>query len=154
MSSSSSDGGGSGIAPPMWQAAVIGGLMFTMYLSSFFNLTIRFRSLIQPCVLYHVLSGDSLILRIQVFLNFIYLFYLLFFELLVVIFLVFLCCRNTSTDIWTSFSQHCLVLYLFLSTLHSFRCSSGYAHLHPHCYYIFMIINQFRMFGLVIKDVF
>uniref|UniRef100_A0A7N0UTL7 Phosphatidic acid phosphatase type 2/haloperoxidase domain-containing protein n=1 Tax=Kalanchoe fedtschenkoi TaxID=63787 RepID=A0A7N0UTL7_KALFE len=50
---------------PIWQAVAIGGLIFSVFVSSFFNLTHRLRSLLQPWVLKRVLACDALIIRIQ-----------------------------------------------------------------------------------------
>ncbi|XP_010257589.1 PREDICTED: lipid phosphate phosphatase delta [Nelumbo nucifera] len=52
---------------PAWQVISLSGILIWVAISSFFNVTQKLRSLTQPWVTYHVLTGTPLILQVQNF---------------------------------------------------------------------------------------
>ncbi|KAF8398550.1 hypothetical protein HHK36_017480 [Tetracentron sinense] len=52
---------------PLWQVVSLSGILLWTVVSSFFNVTLKLRSLTQPWVTRHVITGTPLILQIQSF---------------------------------------------------------------------------------------
>lgn len=50
----------------VWQGAILGGILFWLFSSSYLNLTLKLRSFLQPFVIHYVQSGTPILLQIQV----------------------------------------------------------------------------------------
>lgn len=50
----------------VWQGLALSGIFSWIVITSYFNVTKKIRSLVQPCVAHHVVTGTSTILKIQV----------------------------------------------------------------------------------------
>jgi len=126
----------------LWQGLALCGIVSWIVLSSSLDVTRKLRTLVQPWVSHHVITGTPIILQIQVSITFhqykhnpdiLLLYWILcvgfifsFFSFFVAFF-VALICRNISMDFWMLYSLDYPVLFLCLSTLLFFLCSSGYA---------------------------
>jgi len=132
----------------LWQGLTLCGIVSWIFISSCLNVTQKLRNLVQPWVSHHVITGTPIILQIQVSINFhrhkknpffvlnsvceVFFLFSLFFSHFRCFFPLPLSpfafvCRNTSMDFWMLYSLDCPVLFLCLSTLLFFLCSSGYA---------------------------
>ena len=122
----------------LWQALALCGIVSWIVISSSLDVTRKIRTLVQPWVSHHVITGTPIILQIQVSITFhqykhnpdiLLLYWILCVGFLLLFFSFFfaLICRNISMDIWMLYSLDCPVLFLCLSTLLFFLCSSGYA---------------------------
>lgn len=115
----------------IWQGATLCGIVTWILMASYLNLTPKLRSLLQPWVAHHVITGTPLVLQIQVshtmmilLIQFcVFPFFLFHWE---VGFRLEFCCRITSIASWMLSSLLCPVLFLCPFTLPFFLCFSGY----------------------------
>lgn len=120
-----------------WQTATLCGIVWWIILASYLNVTQKFRSLLQPWVTRRVIAETPFILQIQVSHVFsrkkkthiiILVQFFVFdfwFNLMGIWFWWVFFCRITSISYWMFYFLDCAALFLCLSTLLFFHCSSG-----------------------------